>query len=230
MRTADYPGTFIVIEGSDGSGTTTQSERLADKFNAYWTKEPTDNQVGRKIDDMISSDSYSAEAIALAFAADRMLHLEDEVLPRLEDGETVISDRYYHSSLAYQPALGASLDWVKKLNEHAVTPDLTVFIVTPVEEAMKRILKRSGITPHLDVFTEDDETSLEEVLDELDAYEGGENIFENVGFQEQVVLRYRRLAEELGEDVVVVDGSKEKDEVFEQIMDALREHGLVEEL
>lgn len=189
MKQHSFPGRFIVIEGADGAGTTTMSEKLADELDAYYTYEPTGNKVGRKVDEMISGEEHSPEAIALAFAADRMVHLEEEVIPRLKEGETVVCDRYYHSSLVYQPAMGVDFEWVKELNKNALTPDKTFILDISANEGMSRVQKRG---------------------------EDG-NIFEDLSFQEKVVLRYRKLAELLDENISLIDASQSVDDVFSDI-------------
>ncbi|MFB6158940.1 MAG: dTMP kinase [Candidatus Nanohalobium sp.] len=194
MKKNSYPGTFIVVEGPDGAGTTTQSKKLAEKLDAYWTCEPADNSIGKKVDEMISGKDYSPEAVVLAFAADRKVHLEEEVIPRLEEGETVICDRYYHSSLVYQPVLGADYSWVKKLNRDAVRPDKTFILDVKAETGMERVNKRG--------------------------HDG--NIFENLSFQQKAVLKYRGLDEKLDEDIELVDASEPKKKVFEKINSVLK--------
>ncbi len=216
MQAHDYPGTFLVIEGADGSGTTTQSKRLAEELDAYYTAEPTEGDIGGKIERMISGGGYSAEAIALAFAADRMVHLEEEIIPRLEEGRTVVCDRYYHSSLVYQPALGADYSWVRGLNRAAWTPDLTVILDISSNEALSRIEKREHeVTEDTVPETEDNQSRLNFFIREED------NIFENLSFQEKVVLGYRRLADRLDEQVALVDSSQPMDDVFSDVMAAL---------
>lgn len=195
MKDADYPGTFIVVEGADGAGTTTQAKKLAEELDAYYTREPADNKAGRKVDEMISSGDYSAEAIALMFAADRMAHLEEEVIPRLKDGETVVCDRYYHSSLVYQPTLGAEYSWVKKLNSNAVAPDMTLVLDVSAETGMSRMKSRG--------------------MDE--------NIFEDLDFQQKVVVRYRELEDKLDEQIVMVDSSRSIEEVFSELKSAVND-------
>ncbi len=194
MREHDFPGKFIVIEGADGAGTTTQSKKLVEELDAYYTFEPTEGLVGRKVDEMISSGDYSADAISLAFAADRLAHLEEEVIPKLESGETVVCDRYYHSSLVYQPALGSDFEWVKKLNRHALTPDLTVILDISADEGLSRVEKRGS--------------------------DG--NIFENLDFQSEVIERYRRLPDRLDEEIHVVSGSDSIEDVFSRVLGVVR--------
>ncbi len=189
MKNQGFSGNFIVVEGADGAGTTTQAKKLAEKLNAHYTYEPAGNKVGKKVDEMISSGNYSPEAIALGFAADRMLHLEEEVIPRLKDGETVVCDRYYHSSLVYQPVLGAEFGWVKELNTEAIKPDLTIILDISAETGMGRVKERGK--------------------------DG--NIFEELDFQEKVVVKYRELEENLDERIELIDSSGSKEEVFASI-------------
>jgi dTMP kinase len=189
VREKDYPGRFIVVEGADGAGTTTQSEKLAEALDAHYTAEPTGNSIGEKVDELISKDGYSAETVALAFAADRMVHLEEEVIPKLEEGETVVCDRYYHSSLVYQPTLGAEFDWVKELNRAALKPDVTFILDISAEVGMERVDERGR--------------------------DG--NIFEELSFQQEVVKRYKKLSDRLEERIEIIDGSASRDGVFESI-------------
>jgi dTMP kinase len=186
VKEQEFEGTFIVIEGADGAGTTTQSKKLAEKLDAEWTFEPTDNRIGVKVDEMISGNDHSPETVALGFAADRMVHLEEEIVPRLKKGETVVSDRYYHSSLVYQPVMGASREWVEKMNKEALKPDLTVILDVSAEVGMERVNDRG---------------------------QDG-NIFEELSFQEKVVKRYRELEDK---STIIVDASKPKEEVFQEI-------------
>jgi dTMP kinase len=189
VREKDYPGRFIVVEGADGAGTTTQSEKLAEALDAHYTAEPTGNSIGEKVDELISKDGYSAETVALAFAADRMVHLEEEVIPKLEEGETVVCDRYYHSSLVYQPTLGAEFDWVKELNRAALKPDVTFILDISAEVGMERVDERGR--------------------------DG--NIFEELSFQQEVVKRYKKLSDRLEERIEIIDVSASRDGVFESI-------------
>ncbi len=194
-------GNFIVIEGIDGSGTTTQTRLLCEwlkkrgrKF--VQTQEPVkeDLHIGKVIKEHLvqDDDNHSPEAIALAFAADRLVHLEDRIIPALKEGKTVVSDRYYHSSMVYQPEHGADLEWVKKINKHARRPDATIIVDVPAEESVKRQEKRDGGKSSV--------------------------IFENLDFQSKIRERYINLEEMLNEDIYVVDGLRSKKEVHRDII------------
>ncbi|MCP3101695.1 dTMP kinase [Myxococcus sp. K15C18031901] len=155
-RKAVRKGRFIVLEGLDGAGTTTQAERLAAALRAeghavVTTREPSDGPVGTMIRQALTgrlglphgAGPLSPETLALLFAADRTDHLAARVLPALEEGKIVLCDRYVLSSLAYQ---GASLpmDWVEAVNTHAVSPDLTLFVGVAPEVAARRRAVRGG--------------------------------------------------------------------------------------
>ncbi|CDK38119.1 thymidylate kinase [Halorubrum sp. AJ67] len=106
-------GRFISIEGVDGAGTTTQAQAVADELverhdgltedDTLVTAEPTDGEIGRLIRTGLAGDiELSQQALALLFAADRVNHIKTTIEPALNDGKTVITDRYYLSSYAYQ--------------------------------------------------------------------------------------------------------------------------------
>jgi dTMP kinase len=143
-------GRFIVLEGLDGAGTTTQTERLAAALRAegqavLTTREPSDGPVGTLIRQALTgrlvlpggAGPLAPETLALLFAADRTDHLHAKVLPALEAGKVVLSDRYVLSSLAYQ---GASLPmaWVDALNTYSIPADLTLFVGVAPEVAARR--------------------------------------------------------------------------------------------
>jgi dTMP kinase len=87
---------------------------------------------------------------ALLFAADRVEHVENEVLPALYEGKLVISDRYVYSSLAYQGAAGLSLEWIAKVNEHALKPDLAVFIDVDPKTVMRRLKPKRSVMENME--------------------------------------------------------------------------------
>jgi len=150
-------GIFVVMEGIDGAGKSTQAKLLAKWFEkkgyeVILTKEPTDTAFGKLIrklvltggkEGIIDGARISHEAEALLFAADRAEHVHKLIKPSLESGKVVISDRYFYSSLAYQWARGLDLQWLIDLNRFAVRPDLAILLDLPVKESMRRINGRS---------------------------------------------------------------------------------------
>jgi dTMP kinase len=148
-------GKFVVIEGIDGAGTTTQAQRLADflrtqKTPARVTREPSDGPVGTLVRQVLTGRIIGAAGrapgwatMALLFAADRMDHVESEIEPFLTSGGVVISDRYDASSLGYQSVMSGSggtqaMDWIRSLNRHALRPDLTIVLDLGADEAAAR--------------------------------------------------------------------------------------------
>ncbi|MBN1245655.1 dTMP kinase [Candidatus Bathyarchaeota archaeon] len=149
-------GAFICIEGLDGCGKTTQAKLLAKKLgkshSAVYTAEPSRGKIGTYIRKsyLYGEKRLSSVLEALLFAADRIEHVETEVLPALNEGRLVISDRYVYSSLAYQGAAGLSLEWIKKVNEHALQPDLAVFIDVNPNTVMSRLKPKKSVMENLE--------------------------------------------------------------------------------
>ncbi len=144
------PALFIAIEGLDGSGGTTQVRLLAEWLTArsvpvQCTREPTDGPVGRLIRRALSPQDPAAvlgdTVLPYLFAADRRDHLDRLVLPQLQAGITVVTDRYVPSSLAYQ-GLSIGVEAALELNAGFRAPDLTVVLEVSPEECMRRIAAR----------------------------------------------------------------------------------------
>ncbi len=145
-------GKFIVFEGIDGAGKTTQVNLLLErmekeKISAYLTAEPTDLATGRELRRVLSGEVKKTDCeIAVLFTLDRIAHNKDKVTgigKILDAGYDVICDRYYYSTLAYQ---GASTDyeWVKSMNidcPEIRRPDLCIFLDLTPEESLDRITK-----------------------------------------------------------------------------------------
>jgi dTMP kinase len=138
---------FIVFEGQDGSGTSTQlgilNERLAG--TPHWTTvEPTDLPSGRLIRSVLSGQTRAeAETLARLFAADRYEHIygQEGIKARLDRGELVVCDRYFFSSLVYQSiTCGFDLPW--ELNSGFPLPEYLLFFRLPPEVSMKRLMDR----------------------------------------------------------------------------------------
>lgn len=146
-------GKFIVFEGTDGSGKSTQMKMLgkylkAKGISVYGTHEPTDSPFGALLRACLTGRVETDErAIAALFAADRIDHITNSVngiMKKLEEGTTVLCDRYYFSSFAYNGGF-VPLEWVIELNKPAMNllrPDLTIFLDLPAEESMKRVARR----------------------------------------------------------------------------------------
>jgi dTMP kinase len=142
---------FIVLEGLDGAGTSTQLTLLSKRLkhvgrphNATW--EPTDGPVGKLLRSVLAGDVKALPGtIAMLYAADRNEHVNDPetgIIARVSRGELVISDRYLFSSLAYQ-SVESGPDFVFGLNKDFPLPQCLIFIDTPVEVSQKRLIGRT---------------------------------------------------------------------------------------
>jgi len=150
-------GFFICVEGLDGCGKTTQAKILVRKlrkigYDAVYTAEPSRGKIGRFIKRycLHGGKRVSSVVEALLFAADRYEHVETEIIPALKDGKVVVSDRYMYSSLAYQGAAGLNLDWIRMINEHAVPPNLAIFIDVEPNTVIKRLKPKKSVMENLE--------------------------------------------------------------------------------
>ncbi|MGE5533144.1 MAG: dTMP kinase [Ignavibacteria bacterium] len=149
-------GIFLVIEGLDGSGKTTQATKLAKKLSqsdsVILTAEPSQGKIGTFIRQscLYENKRLPTEAEALLFAADRIEHMQKEIKPALEEGKIVICDRYVYSSLAYQGSAGLSLDWIKTINARALQPDFSVFIDVAPEQVLERLKRKKSVMENLE--------------------------------------------------------------------------------
>jgi len=137
-----YPGVFIVLEGIDGSGTTTQAEillnRLKEQFtNVISTAQPDEgNPIGRLLRAYLGGthklpefpSHIGSSIMTLLFSADRLAHLAEEIIPTLQIGGIVICDRYLLSTYAYQTRKLDRYDWIKAVSAYAIKPDMDILL------------------------------------------------------------------------------------------------------
>jgi dTMP kinase len=201
-------GMFLVLEGLDGAGTTTQAARLAGWLAArgrrvHVTAEPSRGPVGALVRQVLSrritgpeGGDFDPRALALLFAADRLDHWEGEIRPHLERGEDVVSDRYVLSSLAYQSVSTGDAAWVAQVNARAPAADLTLFLRVAPAVALRRRYAASS----------------------------EREIFEVPAFQRRVHAAYGRALRRLrasGDRVVEVPGHLPVEEVGRRVADAV---------
>ena len=140
---------LIVFEGIDGAGTTTQTGLLFNYLKSKGKKviktcEPTDGPVGQLIRRALKHElKFSWETLQLMYSADRADHLDKLILPSTRAGKTVISDRYFFSTLAYGE-LNLDGKWLRELGKNFPMPSATFLIDTPVSVAMKRMESSRG--------------------------------------------------------------------------------------
>jgi dTMP kinase len=149
---------FIVLEGLDGAGTTTQAAKLQAHCTrhgtaSFLTNEPTSDPVGAFIRRLLTGQERAPDGsvyrpgenvMGLLFAADRLAHSR-AIDSRLSAGEHVICDRYVFSSMAYQTLdASVSAEWVVDVNQGCAVPDLTIFLSVPVDVCLQRLSARKG--------------------------------------------------------------------------------------
>lgn len=150
-------GAFVVLEGGDGSGKTTQAKSLCsalrrEGYKVHSTAEPSRSAVGRLIRrKLLHGRKLSPEVEALLFAADRFLHLESEVRPTLAAGKTVVCDRYMYASFAYQGAQGVDPKWLREVNQFAEKPDIALYLDVPAEMGLSRIRRKKSVMENLEL-------------------------------------------------------------------------------
>jgi dTMP kinase len=190
---------LIAIEGIDGSGTTTLVAEVARRLSlagrsVHKTREPSDGPVGRLLREMLAGQHAPVDEVtfSLLFAADRADHVHREVAPALARGAIVLSDRWYHSSLAYQGS-GPTRTWIRELNRSALVPALTLFVEVSADLAAARRAERAGST---------------EIFDDLET-------------QRRVAANYLEVIDELrvaGERIEVVDGTADATRVADEAL------------
>ena len=206
------PGRFIVLEGIDGAGTTTQTARLVERLRSETpktpvkvTREPSDGPIGSLVRQVLTGRivipggrAPGWATMALLFAADRMDHVESEIEPFLSQGGIVVSDRYDASSLAYQSVSSGrggdkAVEWIRELNKHALRPDLTIVLDLPSDIAAARREVRGEAA----------------------------QLYEQNEVQRALAEFYRDLARHMPNDrVVIIDGRGSIDDVHRRVYEA----------
>lgn len=195
-------GKFIVFDGIDGAGKTTQLDMLArrmmdDGESVYITAEPTGRDIGRLLRSALSGAEKRSECeMAVMFVLDRISH-NAEIEEKINDGVCVLCDRYYHSTLAYQ---GKTTDyaWVRSMNidcPEIRKPDACIYLDLTPEQSLKRISRgRSNVEiyENLEKLTEV-RASFHSVIEDL--RQNGEKIF---------IIDADRSREELAEEIYAV--------------------------
>ena len=204
---------FIVIDGIDGCGSTTHSVLLANflktkGIKAHMTREPSEFEVGKLLRKYLKNINIPSPTDALLFAADRVEHYYNEVVPKLEENFWVISDRYLESSIAYQiaeasketesketsPKFDITEEWIIQINKFAPQPDLTILLDIDPRDSLKR------------KYTE---------KDDIDK-------FENIPFLDLVRKIYVKRAKAM--KYVIIDSTGSKEEVAQKIQNEISKY------
>ncbi len=143
-------GLFVVFEGIDGTGKSTQMRLLGEALkNRHYavveTREPTTGKFGQQIRSLyLKRSTVSAEEELELFVKDRRQHLNNLILPSLKEGKIVLCDRYFLSTAAYQGAAGCDPGRIISLHEFAPDPDLAIIIEVDPEVSIRRITEKRG--------------------------------------------------------------------------------------
>lgn len=201
MQKNPYPGKFIVFDGLDGSGMSTQAAILVDYLSeqkqklrfghtgVHLTKEPTSGLIGGIIRGQMTHEwKSSPECLQLLFSADRAHHLEKDVIPLLEKGVIVVCDRYLFSTIAFGSMGIKDQGWLLNLNKNFLLPDLTFFLKVSPKICIERISKtRYGFT-----------------------------LYEKEEILEKVWGNFERLAKEF-KNVFIVDGERPVEKIAKEV-------------
>ena len=194
---------FITIEGVEGSGKSVQAKLLVEwlkeqGFDTLLTMEPGGTTIGETIREMLLSDSNIDSITELfLYLADRREHIIKVILPALEEGKTVVSDRYFDSTFAYQGGgRGIDKNWIESLMNNVVqnvVPDITFLIDVSPDVGLSRIKGRDRIEK------------------------------EEISFHKRVREEYLNRARRFPERINVIDGVKSISEVQNEIRRTLKE-------
>ena len=191
-------GRFIVFEGLDGSGTTTQANFLFKYLKkqgkrVFLTAEPTHSLIGGLIESQISGDwQGSPECLQLLFTADRAHHLEKEIIPLLKKGINVICTRYILSTLAYGSSEIKDEKWLIEINKKFIWPDITFLLRASPKLCLQRIKKERF---HQELFEKEEKLK-------------------------KVSKNYLKFAKKL-KNIYIIDGEKSIKEVFGEIKNTI---------
>lgn len=201
-------GRFISLEGGEGAGKSTQGRLLAEWLREQGlpvrsTREPGGSRRAEVLRELLLAGNvapFGAEAEALVFALARADHLREMILPALDHGVWVVTDRFSDSTWAYQGAAGVSEAMLRRLDSRALggfTPDLTLILDVPPELGLRRIRERG---PAVDRFE----------ADPLPLHQARRKIFLDIAAREP-------------ERCVVVDAGLAEPEVARRIREAVAE-------
>lgn len=198
---------FISLEGSDGSGKSTQLQKIKDYFinkniETYYTREPGGTDISEKIREiLLDKENKDMDYVTemLLYGASRCQHIAEVIKPKLNEGITVISDRFFHSSIAYQGYGRDLLDETMAVNDIVtcgLVPDLTIYLYLPIDESQSRKANEENHTlDRMELQTDD--------------------------YFQKVHNGFNKLYENNKDKMIRIDATQSIDEVFAEIEKAL---------
>lgn len=207
MADKEHKGLLIVIEGTDGSGKSTQIEKLRrwieDKSYGCMVSEwKTSRLIANVIDDAKDRNLLNATTFSLLYAADFADRLENTIIPALESGFVVLLDRYTYTAFARDVVRGLDMDWVKKLYDYAPKPDLVFYLDMPIDILLKRVIGTTG----------------------LDYWESGRDIGLSTDFYESFKIYQTKCLEEYNKmkgeyNFVCIDGTLPREDIHNKMIE-----------
>ena len=200
-----YDGLLIVIEGTDGSGKSTQIDKLKrwiedQSYGVMVSEWKTSKFIADAINDAKDRNLLNATTFSLLYAADFADRLEQVIIPALKAGFVVILDRYVYTAYARDVVRGHNIEWLKNLYDYAPEPDMVFYLDVPVEILLKRIIGTTG----------------------LDYWESGRDIGLSTDFyksfqiyQGKCLEAYQKMINEYG--FISIDGTKSPKEIHKKI-------------
>jgi len=194
-------GIFIVLDGLDGSGKSEMAKLLGSYISSndkncdiLVTREPTDGNYGKEIRNILANEAdpkINGHKLLELFIKDREDHLKKEIIPFLNktgrEKNIVICDRYYYSTIAFQATQGLDVKMLIEMNGGFLKPDLVLILDIKPEIALERIKKRK------------------------------KEKFEQLQFMKKLRRRFLEMPKLLNDNIKIIDASKSKEEVFEDI-------------
>ena len=201
----EITGKLIILEGTDGSGRSTQMSRLTrwleiegyGVVNTGWTQSPL---MQSAIDQAKQGHTLNAVTFSLFYVADFADRLENQIIPALKSGFIVLADRYIYTAYARNAVRSLDVNWVRKIYSFALKPDLVLYLDTDIENLIPRKLKGSG----LDYW----ESGMDMGLG-LDVYDSF------VEYQTRILKEFNKLSKEFGFNVI--DATRSVDDIFKDL-------------
>ena len=201
-----YDGLLVVIEGTDGSGKSTQvnllSKYIIDRCYGCTVSEwKTSRLISGIINEAKEKNMLNTTTYSLLYAADYTDRLENEIIPALKAGFVVLMDRYVYTAFVRDSVRGHDINWVKNLYSFAPKPDLVFYLNVAPDILIKRLIAKNGA---LDYFESGRDIGLS-----TDIY----NSFEI--YQKRCLDEYKKLIKEY--HFIELDGTKSQDEIHQKI-------------
>ena len=207
-----FDGLLIVVEGTDGSGKSTQVNLLKEHieslgFGCMLSEWKTSRLISDVINEAKDKNLLNATTFSLLYAADYADRLENTIIPALKSGFVVILDRYIYTAYVRDSVRGHDINWVKNLYDYAPTPDLVFYLKMPVNKLLKRMIGASG---GLDYFESGRDIGIStDIYNSFKIYQG------------RCLEEYEKLKDEY--NFITLDGTLSKSTIHSQIKEKVDE-------